>query len=453
MQDNVDVVGKGKNWTLEIVLDGDGIGPYDAVKVTYGGVEHTYDVEKLKKAFVWLLKPYEIYENPSYECMRRAREESRAELLEMRRWDVSRRLKALQLPDSGSHDMLSRIARIIYPTTTGWTREACEYLRDHLAELIGGERDAQRGCSGGAGDCVCHDVQEEVSDGISRGDCGVREICHDRDLRDMGNCHISEAAVMTYDVLGNERHKAVCELSSISVGELVKKYDYVDIYPEFIWAVGQAIGLRYGAGFEDIVNRLIHLLGGKEGREECPVSPHFVENQQNHQKEGELSTQNDENGEILQTSDYLDLLRDAACEYKELHDLVESIEHDVNEGGWMTLFGVNYTPVSTDYETFNDVNLINLYYKKLKQWMGEAKSFRDSLAVRVDGRDHVRQELEECRKALNEANGRWAKADAECRMYRDLLNDEAREYVRHMEATDSMYASFNEVFEAMRGLF
>ena len=53
-------------------------------------------------------------------------------------------------------------------------------------------------------------------------------------------------------------------MSSISVGELANKYDYVDIYPEFIWAVGQAIGLRRGAGFEDIVSRLIHLLDDEQ---------------------------------------------------------------------------------------------------------------------------------------------------------------------------------------------
>ena len=108
-----------------------------------------------------------MHENPSYECMRVAREESRAELLEMRRWDVAQRLKSLQLPESGSHDMLSRIAKTVYDPIGGWTREACNYLRDQLVDLIGGERDAQHGCSGGAGGCDCRHESEEV-DGQSR---------------------------------------------------------------------------------------------------------------------------------------------------------------------------------------------------------------------------------------------------------------------------------------------
>lgn len=65
--------------------------------------------------------------------------------------------------------MLSRIAKTVYDPIGGWTREACNYLRDQLVDLIGGERasDAQRGCAGGAGGCDCRHESEKV-DGQSR---------------------------------------------------------------------------------------------------------------------------------------------------------------------------------------------------------------------------------------------------------------------------------------------
>ena len=63
-----------------------------------------------------------------------------------------------------------------------------------------------------------------------------------------------------------ERREAIERLKGISVDELADKFDWVDIYPEFIWKVGESLGLRHGAGFESILNRLVHLLG--EGSED-----------------------------------------------------------------------------------------------------------------------------------------------------------------------------------------
>lgn len=196
--------------------------------------------------------------NPSYECMRVAREESRAELLEMRRLDVAQMLKEVEFGE-GSHENLSAIANVIYEPCFGWTKSACEYLRDQLVYLIGGERDAQHGCSDGAGGCDCRHESEEVGYGISGGDCGVREVRHNRDLCDMGDCHVSKAALMTYDVLGNERHKAVCELRKLDL--------HSNSVTNNQMAIANALGVDFDGGelFSDAMrHRLIHLLGGDQ---------------------------------------------------------------------------------------------------------------------------------------------------------------------------------------------
>lgn len=394
------------------------------------------------------------YENPSYKCMRIAKEESLAELLEMRRWDVAKRLKEVKLGE-GSHENLSDIASVIYEPKFGWTREACDYLRNQLMELIGGERDAQRGCSCGADTCVYHDMQEEVGDGIPGGDCGVREVRRDRDLRDMGDCHFSKEALMTYDVLGNERHKAVCGLRKLDL--------HSNSVTKNQMAIANALGVDFDGSdlFSDAMRRrLIHLLGGDEivrnaendengdfcelnhltitdelrewASTEVPykyghrlhaiadrIDEQFAricEQQEKVLQEtidgmaDELDTLRSRNVAVYAHDNanmYLDLLRDAARDYKELYDFAKSIGENVDEQEIVTLFGVDYVP----------------YF-------------------------HV----EFLGNILSNATRKWAKADTECRMYRDLLNDEAREYVRHKKATDSMYASFNEVFEAIERL-
>lgn len=227
--------------------------------------------------------------NPSHECMRRAREDSRAELLEMRRWDVSRQLKALQLPESGSHDMLSRIARVIYPTTTGWTREACEYLRDHLAELIGGERDAQRGCSGGANTC---------------------------------NHSHEQTPFVGYDVLGNERHKAVCELEE-------RKPILGMTKTEILGDLGKAVTNDPNFDPSDIDHlnlmwsTLIHLLGGDQ----------IVRYPENCDSGDEPEDQNDNAIITSELREYLDLNGQEFTNYKD--ELIATIS-----GGTSALYAI-----------------------------------------------------------------------------------------------------------------
>lgn len=147
---------------------------------------------------------------------------------------VALRLRHLPL-DGGSHENLSSIARAIWHNDFGWTQGACAGLRDELIRLLGGVHDepVPMDASCGAGCAGC--------------DCGAGEPWR-----------------VTYDALGNERHKAVCKLRGISVDELRKKYDYVYACTEFIWAIGRAIGVRSDSTYEEIIKRLIYLIGGDE---------------------------------------------------------------------------------------------------------------------------------------------------------------------------------------------
>lgn len=154
--------------------------------------------------------------------------------MDAERYHLKLRLQRLRFGD-GSHENLSRLAYAIYQCPTGWGKESCEGLRDKLVRLLGGVHDepAQTAASGCACDADC--------------DCG----------------HGDETAV-DYDALGNERNKAACMLRGISVDELRKKYDYVYAGTEFIWAIGRAIGVRSGSTYEEIIKRLIYLIGGDE---------------------------------------------------------------------------------------------------------------------------------------------------------------------------------------------
>jgi len=121
---------------------------------------------------------------------------------------VALRLRQLPLEED-SHGNLSKLAYAIYPCATGWTCESCEGLRDRLVELLGG---------------------------------------------------VSKPP--TYDVLGNERHKAIAELRKLTINS-----DYYGNYQR----VARAIGTEYDGkslASECVRDRLIYLLGGDDGT--CP---------------------------------------------------------------------------------------------------------------------------------------------------------------------------------------
>ena len=142
-------------------------------------------------------------------------------------YQLKLRLQGLKLGD-GSHENLSRLAYAIYPCPTGWGKESCEGLRDKLIELLGGVHD------------------EPAQTVTSRCAC-------DADCADRGG---EPQTVAMCDVLDNERHKAVCELSKLTINS-----DYYGNYQR----ITRAIGTEYDGkslASECVRDRLIHLLGG-----------------------------------------------------------------------------------------------------------------------------------------------------------------------------------------------
>lgn len=136
-------------------------------------------------------------------------------------------LRSLDLSDGGSHSRLSAIASCFLEPAFGWTRGACEELKSKLIWILEGKD-------------------------------GNDDYDH-FDGRDYGHHRCDQhRRQVSYDVLGNERHKAVCELrnTSLETGSAVKKLAHalgVKWNPDNVL---KSMGLLRG--------RLIHLLGGDE---------------------------------------------------------------------------------------------------------------------------------------------------------------------------------------------
>lgn len=204
--------------------------------------------------------------NPSYQYMEQMKREERAKLLGIRREQVVKSLDGLHL-HGDSHAMLSQIAYAVFPRAGAWDESACERLRHVLTELIGdareAESDTQHVCACGIGDCHSGNESKEVDDGMAGGGRGMREDSGDNACGRMDYSDVHQEVVgyptTQYDVLDNERHKAVCELSKL------------DFDPNSVMenqeAIANALGVDYkfDEGFSDgMRRRLIHLLGGNE---------------------------------------------------------------------------------------------------------------------------------------------------------------------------------------------
>ena len=172
---------------------------------------------------------------------------------------VAMRLRALPL-DGGSHENLSQIARAVYHADFGWTQGACAALRDELVRLMGGVSDdtCDSQCCGACADSDggSHREQVEVNDGGTADDCAA----HPRGGAGSELVHMD--GLTTYDVLWNERRKAVCELRKMRSC----KEDH--FAPElFFDGLYDALGCRAETGGDSgdqMCDRLIHLLGGDQ---------------------------------------------------------------------------------------------------------------------------------------------------------------------------------------------
>lgn len=172
-------------------------------------------------------------------------------------------LRLMHLPlDGGSHENLSQIARSVYHADFGWTQGACSALRDELVRLMGG--------------CVCDNASNSMP-------------------------FTTTVTTSTYDVLGNERHKAVCELRKIHADA-----------GGFVKALANALGVEWQAPrvhqtIAEVRDQLIHLLGGDEP--DLQKSPIFED------------SGNDDAGEITITDELRKFATDPLLGYasQELH--------------------------------------------------------------------------------------------------------------------------------------
>lgn len=127
------------------------------------------------------------------------------------REDVVRKLLDVKL-DGGGHEKLSEICKCVYHTDE-WTPSAHVGLRDELVRLLGGD--------------------------------------------DASSCPL----LTTYDMLDNERHKAVCELRKLN-------FDFGGLLTNNQICIADAIGTEFNEGdnfSKAMCDRLIHLLGGDNG--------------------------------------------------------------------------------------------------------------------------------------------------------------------------------------------
>ena len=175
---------------------------------------------------------------------------------------VAMRLQRLSF-DGGSHESLNKIAYAIYPCATGWTFESCEGLRDRIIDLLGGVHDGVPDCvpcRACGDDCHCGDGQR--SEDVSADDTVS---CVRADVPAVDGVADSSFTQVTYDELGNERHKAICELRNVpdDIGKSELTYQETE---DMIYA---ALGVKkellgYYKGLDALRDRLIYLLGGDE---------------------------------------------------------------------------------------------------------------------------------------------------------------------------------------------
>lgn len=152
---------------------------------------------------------------------------------------VALRLSRLKF-DGGSHENLSKIAYAVYPCATGWTCESSKGLRDRLIDLLGGVHEHHHRCYPGR-DCACGN----------------------RDSGDPGE----HAEAVTYDVLDNERQKAVRRLSQWEPDRAFADDNCGEVQIRLLYqflGLGGAIMMDGADAAKKVRDRLIYLLGGDE---------------------------------------------------------------------------------------------------------------------------------------------------------------------------------------------
>jgi hypothetical protein len=305
-------------------------------------------------------------------------------------------LRLMHLPlDGGSHENLSKIAYAIYPCATGWTCESSEGLRDRLIDLLGG-------------------------------------------------VHEPDAAMPTYDVLGNERHKAVCELREIQTDA-----------GGFVKALANALGVEWQAPrvaqtIAEVRDRLIHLLGGDEptlGEVAAELSQASVDAMSRRADQSHESSPMSLENETGITDELRERIA-GVCKVsglsgEKLYAIADRIDEQLktirqNDHDEWQLQTDKMRAMLTEQRDEARAKVLKLESENAEWRRGAERdadklesltgAYNDAVAERDGLRKKLENVLENARDALNEATGRWAKADEERRELQDRL-DAIREAV------------------------
>lgn len=301
---------------------------------------------------------------------------------------VALRLRALPL-DGDTTENLSQIAKAVWHSDFGWTQGACSALRDELVRLMGGVSERPYPTS-------------------------------------------------TFDVLGNERYKAVCRLLEVNADA-----------GGFVRALASAIGVKWQAPritqtLAEVRDRLIYLLGGAYKSPMEYISDIVDEYERTHGKIGieldgaglsrksveamsrranlsesveSAKSDAEDGGEIGRITDelreYISATWDGGIYQYEIPKALRSIADRI-DAEFDRICEQQEAVLQSTIDGMVDEYDTNKLHRMLKRMLGETKCIHDELQAQSEKHRARDEELSSLRD--------------ECRMYRTMLNDAAKSY-------------------------
>jgi len=281
---------------------------------------------------------------------------------------VALRLKHLPL-DEDSHGNLSQIARAVWHSDFGWTRGACEALRDELVRLLGGVHDDPAPTAATCGACDA--------------DC---------------DCHNQQPKAVAHDVLGNERHKAVCELRNA-------RDSMSDNFADNVSRIMYAIDARPKVcerACEAIADRLIHLLGGDEPAESLIET--LVKNTEELSRQGKVRFPPNADGSldslktVEETAALIDEVKMRADQSHESSPMRQENETGITDE--LRKWASTEVPYKYGHQLHAIADRIDAQFKRIC-WQQEAV-LQHTIDTMVDERDELQRERDELRTELED---------------------------------------------------
>lgn len=356
-------------------------------------------------------------------------------------YDADRMAVVIRLRETplgcGSHGDLSAIARCVYDPHGAWTIEACKNLHDELIRLMGGARDGE----------LCETVARNGHESANSAE----------NLQIQAKEGDKAYPFATYDELGNERHKAVCELRKLD-GCSPLAHSFRD-------ELAAAIDVpRDGAPYSNkelchlICDRLIYLLDGtQDGHSRtCPKCDDDVSESDDNVSESDhvsLDTPSSitselrkyaktqaypHNDRLRAVADRMDAQFERICSQQEAvlqQTISETVDEHKREMAELRHDMEMWRDRSEDMRMERDE--LRERVERLKEKCDNQREQLDTYNTLYDFDAIRRLKLErgsykhraECAEGKAESTRRrLAKTEDECAMYRQMLNDAADEY-------------------------